>query len=135
VWDASTGEVLNVLEGHTDDVTSVAFSSDDRRIVSGSGDKSVRVWDASTGETLKVLDGHSSYVRSVAYSSDDRCIVSGSSDKSVRVWDASTGETLKVLHNLPTSCARRDIGHFVVLTLATFGRSVVHRGVWAFMAL
>ena len=39
-------------------VDAVAFSSDDRRIVSGSRDKSARVWDASTGETVKVLEGH-----------------------------------------------------------------------------
>ena len=79
------------------EVVAVAFSSDDRRIVSGSGDKSVWVWDASTGETLKVLEGHTSNVWSVAFSSDDRQIVSGSGDKSVWVWDALTGETLKVL--------------------------------------
>jgi len=78
-------------------VSAVAFSSDDKRIVSGSYDKCVRVWDALTGETVKVLEGHTDYVRSVAFSSDDRRIVSGSDDKSVRVWDALTGETVKVL--------------------------------------
>ena len=86
VWDASTGEMLKLLEGHTDYVTSVAFSSDNRRIVSGSGDKSVQVWDASTGETLKALEGHTEDVTSVAFSSDDRRIVSGSEDKLVRIW-------------------------------------------------
>ena len=95
--DLSTGEALKVLEGHTSYVLSVAFSSDDSRIVSGSDDKSVRVWDASTGEALKVLEGHTSYVLSVAFSSDDSRIVSGSGDKSVRVWDAAMGDTLKVL--------------------------------------
>lgn len=75
----------------------VAFSSDDRCIVSGSWDESVQVWDASMGKMLKVLEGHTSYVHSVAFSSDDRHIVSGSSDQLVRVWDASTGKMLKVL--------------------------------------
>ncbi|KIM38762.1 hypothetical protein M413DRAFT_75797 [Hebeloma cylindrosporum] len=97
VWDASTGEILKVLDGHTKRVRSVKFSNDDRFIISGSVDKSVRVWDASTGETLKVLEGHTRAVSSVEFSSDDRFIISGSWDKSVRVWDASTGETLKVL--------------------------------------
>ncbi|KDR81250.1 hypothetical protein GALMADRAFT_1124665 [Galerina marginata CBS 339.88] len=97
VWDVSKGEMLKVLDGHTDSVNSVAFSSDNKLIVSGSADKSVRVWDAWTGETLKVLEGHTAPIFSVTFSSDDRRIVSGSEDKSARVWDALTGEMLKVL--------------------------------------
>jgi hypothetical protein len=47
VWDALTGEEKHVLNGHTDSVNSVAFSSDGSRVVSGSNDKSVRVWGKS----------------------------------------------------------------------------------------
>ena len=37
MWDAVSGEcVLGPLEGHTDGVTSVSFSGDGKRIVSGS---------------------------------------------------------------------------------------------------
>ncbi|KAG6816769.1 hypothetical protein H0H93_007778 [Arthromyces matolae] len=85
------------MDGHTERVTSVAFSSDGSRIVSGSFDRSVRVWDASTGQELKVMDGHTERVTSVAFSSDGSRIVSGSFDRSVRVWDASTGQELKVM--------------------------------------
>ena len=42
VWDLASGEVKGMLEGHTDRVTSVAFSPDGRTIVSGSGDNTVR---------------------------------------------------------------------------------------------
>src|ERR1700676_726197 len=41
--------ILNILEGHTDDVISVAFSPDSKRIVSSSNDKTIRVWDMETG--------------------------------------------------------------------------------------
>ena len=53
-------------------VNAIACSSDGRRIVSGSDDKSVRVWDASTGEVLNVLEGHTDSVRSVAFASGGR---------------------------------------------------------------
>jgi WD40 repeat protein len=87
VWDASTGKELKTLNGHIAYVTSVAFSSDGTRIVSGSYDWSVRVWNASTGKELMTLSGHTHYVTSVAFSSDGTHIVSGSDDQSVRVWD------------------------------------------------
>ena len=35
--------------GHTDDVTSVAVSADEKRVVSGSADKHVKIWDVETG--------------------------------------------------------------------------------------
>ena len=41
-------------------VTSLCISLDGR-LVSGSGDKSMKTWDLSSGECLKTLEGHSSY--------------------------------------------------------------------------
>ena len=98
VWDASTGNELRVLDGHTKRVNSVAFSVDGTRIVSGSSDESVRVWDASTGDELRVLNGHTDIVNSVAFSADGTRIVSGSSDQSVRLWDASTRDEPEVVN-------------------------------------
>ena len=96
VWDASTGDELEVLKGHEDWVESVAFSPDGKQIVSGSKDKSVRLWNALTGDELNVLN-HKHPVTSVAFSPDGEQIVSGSDDTSVRVWDALMGDKSKEL--------------------------------------
>jgi WD40 repeat protein len=58
LWVAVSGVVLHTLEGHTDDVKSVAFSSEGLRMVSGSDDHTVRVWDAVSGMILHTLDDH-----------------------------------------------------------------------------
>ncbi len=50
IWSASTGEVEQTLQGHSDFVRSVAFSPDGTRVVSGSNDNTVKIWSASTGE-------------------------------------------------------------------------------------
>src|ERR1700743_371315 len=85
----------NVLSGHQSWVSSVGFSPDGKRIVSGSEDKTVRVWDAETGEVvLGPLQEHSGSVWSVAFSPDGKRIFSGSEDETVRVWDAETGEVV-----------------------------------------
>jgi WD40 repeat protein len=76
-------------------VTSVAFSPDGKRVVSGSRDKTIRVWDAETGAVVSgPFEGHSSAVISVAFSPDGKRIVSGSDDKTIRVWDAETGDVV-----------------------------------------
>jgi len=43
LWDVAFGQPLRTLEGHTNWVSSVAFSPD-RRLASGSGDGTVRLW-------------------------------------------------------------------------------------------
>ena len=82
-----------ILVGHTRRVNSVSYSSDGKRIVSGSWDFTLRQWDAVTGDPIgEPLRGHSHYVTSVSYSPDGTRIVSGSADTTVRQWNAVTGE-------------------------------------------
>ena len=51
-------------------MTSVAFSPDGTRIVSGSDDSTVRLWDAHRPTVGQPLTGHTDAVSSVAFSPD-----------------------------------------------------------------
>ena len=46
VWDGESGKELHVYEGHTGNVTGVAFFPDGKRIASASGDGTARIWRA-----------------------------------------------------------------------------------------
>ena len=95
VWDA---RVLTRTTGHSDVVSSVSFSPDGKRIVSGSGDRSVRVWDADTGKPVRMARmQHSDWVWFVTFSPDGKHIASGSGDNVIRIWDAATGQAVQTL--------------------------------------
>lgn len=68
LWDAETGRHRRMLEGHTAGVWSVEWRTDQRRALSGSHDRTVRVWDTDTGKCLRVLEGHTDDVDSGAAS-------------------------------------------------------------------
>jgi WD40 repeat protein/serine/threonine protein kinase len=94
VWDSATGQEILAIKGHTGWVTSVAYSPDGKRIISGSDDNTLKVWDGITGKEILTLRGHSSGIISVACSPDRKRIASGSHDKTIKVWDAATGQEM-----------------------------------------
>ena len=82
----------SVFRGHSDRVFAVAYSPDGTRMVSGSGDNTVRLWDTASGSELKCFRGHTHWVRSVAFSPCGQRIASASLDSTTdyRASPAST---------------------------------------------
>uniref|UniRef100_A0A0A9XPM9 Small ribosomal subunit protein RACK1 n=1 Tax=Lygus hesperus TaxID=30085 RepID=A0A0A9XPM9_LYGHE len=69
LWDLRTGQCQYKFLKHTKDVLAVAFSPDDRQIVSGGRDKVIRVWNVM-GECMHEFerDGHTDWVSSLCFS-------------------------------------------------------------------
>jgi eukaryotic-like serine/threonine-protein kinase len=58
LWDAANGQFLFTLRGHTDHISTAAFSPDGRRIVTAAHDGTARLWDAASGQEVLCLRGH-----------------------------------------------------------------------------
>ncbi|KAL0380140.1 UNVERIFIED_CONTAM: Guanine nucleotide-binding protein subunit beta-like protein [Sesamum angustifolium] len=91
LWDLQTGITARRFVGHTKDVLSVAFSVDNRQIVSASRDKTIKLWN-TLGEckyTIQDQDAHSDWVSCVRFSPNtlQPTIVSGSWDRTVKIWN------------------------------------------------
>jgi WD40 repeat protein len=85
IWDARTGRQLLTLDGHTCNVTQLAFSPDGKRLVSADYDRAVKLWDAQSGRELLSFPGGGA----AAFSPDGRRVARGTGDGAVEIWDAT----------------------------------------------
>jgi WD40 repeat protein/serine/threonine protein kinase len=85
------------LEGHADQVLSVAVDASGARALSAGLDSTLRLWDLGPRRTEAVLAGHDGAATSAAFAGA-RHAVSGGRDRTVRLWDlAGGGRLLAVL--------------------------------------
>jgi WD40 repeat protein len=73
---------------------SLAFTPDGQRIVTGSGDRIVRVWDRQTGALIHELRGHRADIGHIGVSPDGRTIASIDDDGMLKLWHNATGQLL-----------------------------------------
>lgn len=95
-WLSMKIEGSETMQGHDENITSIALSADGNCLVSGSWDGAVCVWDSTAdikfSRAVRVHNG--ALVTSVAISADGTLGVSGSWDETVCVWNATSGEII-----------------------------------------
>jgi WD40 repeat protein/serine/threonine protein kinase len=103
IWDTETGELVVELSdeenGHLNEVTAVAVSSDGTRVLSGDSRGRVKLWNWKTGELLFDLRGHSPSQRitGAAFVPGTNRALTASRDKTVAQWDIETGKEITEL--------------------------------------
>ncbi|KAH8804552.1 WD40-repeat-containing domain protein [Xylogone sp. PMI_703] len=122
IWSTEEGEAQGVLRGHRRGVWSVKFAPKDTPtiigengpaagkglVLTGSGDKTVKIWSLSDYTCLRTFEGHTNSILKVAWlnlpSAEERSkrpvqIASAGGDGLVKIWDATTGEVSCTLDN------------------------------------
>jgi WD40 repeat protein len=94
IFDAATGERLRLVDNGQGGVTSIAFSPDNRHVLTGSRDGIARIVDIDTGE-IRELIGHTNIIWGTAFSPDGRWALTGSQDRTARLWDVATGAEVR----------------------------------------
>ncbi|MCM2387317.1 WD40 repeat domain-containing protein [Streptomyces albipurpureus] len=85
------------LDGHTDTVRHIAWSSDGRLLATASRDSTARIFDAHSGRPVAVLPCDGVMVESVAWSPDGSFLATVGRDCVVRIWSTSSGEMVRLL--------------------------------------
>jgi len=88
--------LINTFDGHKHFVSSVSISSDGRRAISGSWDKTIRYWDLESGVCLKVFEGDSGIINIVKLLKNGKMAISINTDeKKMYIWDLEKGKCYK----------------------------------------
>ncbi|KAI9369820.1 WD40 repeat-like protein [Aspergillus egyptiacus] len=98
VLDEKWSPGLQVFEGHTDPVCAVTFTPDNRLLVSGSYDGTVRTWDTDSGANLLTRTCDSWPVLLMIVSPCGEWVASAVSDSTLQIWNLHSGELKMALH-------------------------------------
>ncbi|MEO0562579.1 MAG: hypothetical protein AAF125_10715, partial [Chloroflexota bacterium] len=103
LWNVQATEAVRVFSdgtgetGHTREITSIVFSEDNSRALTGSVDRTMILWDVATGEPIQTYD-HGGRILGVGFAADEAQVYSGSSDDAIIVWDTATGEAVTTIN-------------------------------------
>lgn len=96
--DPNTGKKIKRLEGHSETVEAISFSSHMRTFASGSIDGTLYIWDVASGEKKLTIDGFVNPLTSAGsfgVSADGKTIAAWGSGQGVCLWNATADERRK----------------------------------------
>jgi len=109
--------VVAQLAGHTNTVTSLAFSRDGTLLVTTSGDQTARVWDVTTAPpTCRLVLPHPLEVPNATFSPDRRLLATTCIDRMLRVFRVADGGLVGTFGS--STLSTRPIAFFDDTTLA-----------------
>jgi len=90
LWDTTTGNELHTFTQERI-VKSVAFSNDDKRIVTGGQEKILQVYDLEKPTCSPVhLKGHQQPIKTIVWGPSPHLLFSAGGDSHLRIWDIRT---------------------------------------------
>jgi eukaryotic-like serine/threonine-protein kinase len=90
ILDLRSDERIDLI-GHSDEITSIAFSPDGERVATSDFDRTVRVWDISRPRSLAIAAAEPGQVPRFAISPDGRAIAIAGLHGGVRIGEVASG--------------------------------------------
>ena len=87
VWEHASESQILKQSSHLDTMTTLTYSPDSTRIITGADDGLIKIWDIASGFHIATFTEHSSAVTASQYSKGGNVLFTSSLDGSVRAWD------------------------------------------------
>ncbi|KAK9459185.1 WD40-repeat-containing domain protein [Lipomyces oligophaga] len=89
VWEWQSESYILKQQGHYDSISSLVYSPDGSKIITGADDGKIKVWDAHSGFALVTFTQHTASVTGLEFSKrgSHSVLFSSSLDGSIRAWD------------------------------------------------
>lgn len=86
-WDAFDAQAIRVLDGSDSaEINSLDISTSGEMVVTGGGDKEVKVWGYDEGACFSAGKGHSGVITKVKFTPDGEKIVSVGAEGAIFIW-------------------------------------------------
>jgi|EP00900_Chrysochromulina_parva_P010183 ribosome assembly protein SQT1 len=96
LWRVGQPQPAFKLEGHSDTVSTIAFSADGSMLASGSLDGSVRVWHVPTGALAVALEGPTQGINWICWHVRGAVLLAGSEDATAWMWKLPEGSVMQI---------------------------------------
>jgi WD40 repeat protein len=90
IWSGRPTDAPTVLDGHQNYVVGIAWSADDRFLVSGDDAGAAILWDVHTATRLRTFSHLTRLVSAVAISGDAQTVATGNELGQLLLWNAAT---------------------------------------------
>lgn len=131
VWSLRTGQILELLNGHTGPVSEIAFRPSRGTLATSSWDRTVRLWDMYERKGSCEALEHSKEVLSVAFRPDGKEFASCTTSGEIQLWDPERGVVTGSIDGARDAAAGRlkdsrtvaqQKGYFQTLSYSADGR-------------
>lgn len=89
--------VIRRFIGHEYRTLAIACSDDDRYVITGGADKSLRLWDTNTGDAIRVISDFDAPPRAIVLSPNGQFFAAGNADNRIRIWEIDKSEPIHLL--------------------------------------
>ena len=93
-WSLIDASFKFQINAHGSLIKSITTTKNEKYIISGSYDRTIKIWDTKTRYLQGTLEGHNNEICSVVLTSDDKNIISCSKDNLIIIWNIETFENI-----------------------------------------